>query len=96
VFRGHNAGGTWDPTLRRARCSVTPDKDSPLWKVRSKVIYWWTATDIDANRAYYITSNGYVVSVPKRIAADYLAFRCVLMETESPDFSFDSEGQARL
>ncbi len=77
VFRGENAGGTWDPTLHWAHFRVTPDKDSPLWKVHSKVIYWWTSTDAGANRAYYISNNGYVQLVPKRITPGYLAFRCV-------------------
>jgi hypothetical protein len=77
VFRGSNAGGTWDPVFHRARYRMTPDKDSPLWKVHSPVIYWWTGTEIDSDRAYYITDNGYVQLVPKRIAPGYLAFRCV-------------------
>jgi hypothetical protein len=77
VFRGKNAGGVWDPLLHRAQYRTTPDKDSPLWKVHSQVIYWWTGTEIDGNRAYYISNNGYVISVPKKIAPGYLAFRCV-------------------
>lgn len=77
VYRGANAGGTWDALRRRAQYRVTPDKDSPLWKVHSQVIYWWTATEAGGNRAYYISNNGYVLSVPKRIHPDYLAFRCV-------------------
>jgi hypothetical protein len=43
-FRGGNAGGTWDPVLQRANYKTTPDKDSPLWKVHSPIIYWWAAT----------------------------------------------------
>ncbi len=77
VFRGNNAGGTWDPILHRAQYRVTPDKDSPLWKVHSKVIYWWTSTEADADRAYYISNNGYVQLVSKRIGPGYLAYRCV-------------------
>ena len=77
VFRGRNAGGAWDPVHHRARYQVTPDKDSPLWKVHSQVIYWWTSTEADAMRAYYISNNGYVPLVPKRLRAGYLAFRCV-------------------
>ena len=77
VFRGRNAGGRWDPVLRSARYQTTPDKDSPLWKVHSQVIYWWTGTEIDGDQAYYITNNGYVLLVPKRVAPGYLAFRCV-------------------
>jgi hypothetical protein len=77
VYRGANAGGVWDPVRHRAQYRVTPDKDSPLWRVHSKVIYWWTSTEADGDRAYYITDNGYVLLVPKRIHPDYLAFRCV-------------------
>ncbi len=77
VFRGENAGGSWDQGLQRAEFRHMPDKDSPLWKVHSKIIYWWTSTEADREHAYYITSNGYVHSVPKRIAPGYLAYRCV-------------------
>lgn len=77
VFRGNNAGGVWDPVLRRAHYRTMPDKDSPLWKVHSKVVYWWTSTEEDAARADYISNNGYVQSVPKRIRPGYLAYRCV-------------------
>jgi len=77
VFRGNNAGGSWDPILQRTQYRVTPDKDSPLWKVHSKVIYWWTRTDADANRADYVSNNGHVQLVSKRIRPGYLGFRCV-------------------
>jgi hypothetical protein len=76
VFRGKNAGGTWDPAQKRAHFSVTPDKDSPLWRVSSQVIYWWTSTEVGPERADYITNNGYVLVVPKRIRPGYLAYRC--------------------
>lgn len=77
VFRGKNAGGSWDQVLHRAEFQHAPDKDSPLWKVHSKVIYWWTSTEIDQEHAYYVTSNGYVLAAPKRIRPGYLAYRCV-------------------
>jgi hypothetical protein len=77
VFRGANSGGMWEPNFHRAQYRITPDKDSPLWKVHSQVIYWWTSTEAGRDRAYYITNNGYVQVVPKRIRPDYLAFRCV-------------------
>ena len=77
VFRGSNAGGTWDPVRHRAAFQVKPDKDSPLWRVHSKVIYWWTGTETDASRAYYVSNNGYAYSVPKTIRPGYLGFRCV-------------------
>jgi hypothetical protein len=56
---------------------MMPDKDSPLWKVHSQVIYWWTSTEADAKRAYYISNNGGVLEVPKRLGVGYLAYRCV-------------------
>lgn len=77
VFRGESAGGSWNPVLHRAEFRHVPDKDSPLWKVHSKVIYWWTGTEVDQERAYYITSNGYVLTAPKHIGPGYLAYRCV-------------------
>lgn len=77
VFRGSNAGGVWNPLLHEAHYQTTPDKDSPLWKVHSPVIYWWTSTEVDKSQAYYISNNGYVIQVPKEISAGYLAYRCV-------------------
>ena len=77
VFRGKNAGGVWDPVSHRARYRTQPDKDSPLWKVHSRVIYWWTSTEDDSDKAYYISNNGHVQLVPKKIRPGYLAYRCV-------------------
>jgi hypothetical protein len=77
VHRGRNAGGVWDPVARVAHYRVPPDKDSPLWKVHSIVIYWWTATEVDSEEAYYITNNGAVHPHAKKSAGDYTAFRCV-------------------
>jgi len=77
VFRGRNAGGNWDEVQHRAEFQHMPDKDSPLWRVHCKVIYWWTSTEVDREQAYYIASNGFVHAVPKRIEPDYLAYRCV-------------------
>lgn len=77
VFRGRNAGGTWDPVLRHARYQTIPDKDSPLWKVHSQVIYWWTDTQTDGGQAYRIAYNGTVFPFPYRGWGDYWAFRCV-------------------
>jgi hypothetical protein len=83
VFRGNNAGGAWNPTLHRAQFRTTPDKDSPLWKVHSQVIYWWTSTEAGGNQAYYVTYNGYVISLPEKFAPGYLAFRCVCEPSKS-------------
>jgi hypothetical protein len=36
---GENSGGSWDAAGRRVAYRRTPDKESPLWDVHSKVIY---------------------------------------------------------
>ncbi len=97
VFRGYNAGGEWNPDSLRARYRTTPDKDSPLWKVHSKVIYWWTSTEQDINRAYYITNNGAVSALPKRGRFGYLAYRCVTEPqiSDVPGASFESSARGR-
>ncbi|HXY13587.1 MAG TPA: hypothetical protein VEI26_03700 [Terriglobales bacterium] len=77
VFRGRNAGGTWDPVLHRANYRVQPDKDSPLWRVHSQVIYWWTDTQADSGKAYRIAYNGYVFPFDYKGWGDYWAYRCV-------------------
>jgi hypothetical protein len=41
---GQNAGGEWNPELGQARYRVTPDKESPLWRVHSPVVSWWTSS----------------------------------------------------
>ena len=38
---GQNSGGIWDAEIAEATYRTTPDKESPLWKVHSQVIYWW-------------------------------------------------------
>ncbi len=77
VYRGRNAGGSWDPEQRKATYKVNPDKDSPLWMPHSQVIYWWTATPVNGDQVYRIAYNGYVVTANKKGWGDYWAFRCV-------------------
>jgi hypothetical protein len=74
---GQNSGGEWDPENTEAIYETTPDKESPLWNVRSQVIYWWTATEIDEERAYIIVYDGKVRPRSKDFGPDYLGFRCV-------------------
>jgi hypothetical protein len=77
VRRGRNAGGTWDRERGKAEYRELPEKESPLWRRYSQVIYWWTATEDGPSRAYRITYNGYVYPFDKRGWGDYWAFRCV-------------------
>jgi hypothetical protein len=74
---GVNAAGRWDATRRRATYEVRPDKESPLWDPYSPVIYWWTATEVDAERAFMITYAGGVFIRIKMRQPLYFAFRCV-------------------
>lgn len=74
---GHNCGGMWDGSTARATYDVTPDKESPLWNTHSKVIYWWTATEVDEKRAYMIVYDGQVWPRDKGFAPAYFAFRAV-------------------
>jgi hypothetical protein len=77
VRRGRNAGGTWDPKRRKASYSTWPEKESPLWRRYSPVIYWWTADEDGPERSFRIAYNGYVSSTRKSGWGDYWAFRCV-------------------
>jgi hypothetical protein len=77
IWRGENAGGTWNAVAGRASYRVMPDKEAPLWHPYSQIIYWWTADEIDADRAYRVAYNGYVTRMNKKVGAGYLACRCV-------------------
>ncbi|MGD8464218.1 MAG: DUF1566 domain-containing protein [Anaerolineae bacterium] len=74
---GQNSGGVWDAQSAKATYETTPDKESPLWDVHSQVIYWWTATEADSDRAYIIVYDGEVWPRPKDFGPAYLGFRCV-------------------
>ena len=74
---GVNSGGVWNGQTKAATYQIRPDKESPLWNVHSQVIYWWTATEIDDEKAYIIVYDGKVWPRSKRFAPGYLAYRCV-------------------
>jgi len=74
---GQNSGGIWDPEIPIASYKTTPDKESPLWNLQSQVIYWWTATEINEEKAYIIVYDGKVWPRSKNISPAYLGFRCV-------------------
>jgi hypothetical protein len=74
---GKNCGGSWDSRNDKSSYRVTPDKESPLWDVHSKVIYWWTATEVDDRTAYIIVYDGKVWPRRKQIRPGYLGFRAV-------------------
>lgn len=74
---GQNSGGVWDAQAATATYQTTPDKESPLWDPYSQVIYWWTATEVDAEHAYIIVYDGKVWPRAKELRPAYLGFRCV-------------------
>jgi hypothetical protein len=74
---GQNSGGVWEAETAKATYKTRPDKESPLWNVHSQVIYWWTATEVDEERAYIIVYDGKVWPRAKQFGPAYLGFRCV-------------------
>jgi hypothetical protein len=74
---GQNSGGVWDAEITKTTYKTRPDKESPLWNAHSQVIYWWTATEIDEERAYIIVYDGKAWPRAKQLSPDYLGFRCV-------------------
>ena len=74
---GRNSGGVWQAEIAKATYKTTPDKETPLWTVHSQVIYWWTVTEVDVERAYIIAYDGQVWPRAKQFGPAYLGFRCV-------------------
>ena len=77
ALHNENCGGTWDAQQAQASYQMQPDKETPLWNIHSQVIYWWTATELDEERAYMIVYNGQVWPRTKQFGPGYLGFRCV-------------------
>jgi hypothetical protein len=80
---GQDCGGSWDAAHATATYRRTPDKEPPLWNIHTQIIYWWTATDLDAQRAYVIVYDGQVWPRPKTARWGYLSFRAVKEVAES-------------
>ena len=74
---GRSSSGVWNAENAKASYETTPDKESPLWNIYSQVIYWWTATEVDAEHAYMIAYDGKVWPRAKDFGPAYLGFRCV-------------------
>ena len=62
-LHGINCGGLWEEELRKATFNKRPDKESPLWKVYSNIIYYWSGdTDKDnSDNAFMLVYNGGVL-----------------------------------
>lgn len=77
VRNGENAGCAWNDQTGRQPCAVMPDKETPLWKPQSPIIYLWTAEEANQNEAYYVTYNASVLTSPKYIGLVSQGYRCV-------------------
>lgn len=79
LIHGENAGGAWDPVEGKANYTRTPDKESPLWDIHSKVIYYWTADTSARNdhRSNIIVYDGGIFDRVKTESQSYLSFRAV-------------------
>ena len=79
MLHGQNTGGIWDPSGAKAVYERTPDKESPMWDIHSKVIYYWTSvtSSQDERKAYIIVYHGGVYEKMKTDGQDYLSFRAV-------------------
>ncbi|HIJ74274.1 MAG TPA: DUF1566 domain-containing protein [Candidatus Hydrogenedentes bacterium] len=81
---GENCAGLWDVVQMKASYKRKPDKESPLWDIHSKVIYWWTATEVNDQKAHIIVYNGQVHPRAKRGQPGYLGFRAVKSLIDGP------------
>jgi hypothetical protein len=77
VRGGENAGCTWNGEEGKAACQVNPDKEMPLWSAEQAAIYYWTADEYDAERAWYVSYNGHVRHQPKGWGNPRHGHRCV-------------------
>lgn len=79
ALHGENAGGAWNEEEKKATYLNTPDKETPLWDIYSRVIYYWTADTVeeDESRAYIAVYNGGIFDRDKTSAQAYLSFRAV-------------------
>lgn len=79
MLHGENAKGVWHPEQEKAVYERTPDKETPLWDVHAKVIYYWTAdtSPSDDRSAYIIVYHGGVFPKRKTEGQSYLSFRAV-------------------
>lgn len=79
MLHGENSKGQWNINDEKATYERSPDKESPLWDVHSKIIYYWTGDTSMKNkeRAYIIVYNGGVYDRRKGDHYGYLSFRAV-------------------
>ena len=72
---GKNCSGKWNKLTGVATYQIMPDKESPLWKIHSPIIYWWTSTEVNDSTVYRIVYNGSVQKLNKKIKMGSLGYR---------------------
>jgi hypothetical protein len=72
---GKNCSGKWNELTGVATYQIMPDKESPLWKIHSPIIYWWTSTEVNDSTVYRIVYNGSVQKLNKKIKMGSLGYR---------------------
>ncbi|GAB4571666.1 MAG: hypothetical protein Kow0077_08960 [Anaerolineae bacterium] len=77
VWRGENAGCSWDGGTQTVHCRVRPDKDWPLWATDWSPVYYWAADEASAEEAWVVSSTGFVAHQPKHWGNSRHGFRCV-------------------
>jgi len=74
---GKNCEGKWNQSTAKATYDIMPDKESPLWKINSPIVYWWTLTEVNDSTAYRLVYNGGVQKQNKKIKMGSLGYRAV-------------------
>lgn len=74
---GRNAGCIWQGNLGPTPCTLTPDKETPLWNPDAPPIYYWAADELNAQEAFYVNYRGVVSAQPKSFGNPRHGYRCV-------------------
>jgi hypothetical protein len=77
MLHGKNSGGIWDNVRKTASYAKKPDKETPLWDPHSSVIYYWTGTMAENDKAYIIVYHGGVFAKNIYNKSASISFRAV-------------------
>lgn len=78
VWRGEQAGCSWDAQSLKITCVHQPNKDAPLWAADEEPIYYWSGEERDNESAFYVGYSGVKVhSQPKSWGNPRHGYRCV-------------------
>jgi hypothetical protein len=85
---GTNCGGRWISSPGLPLYTTKPDKEAPLWNPYSPVIYYWTSSERNDDRAYSISFEGTVWTRNKSSTLGSIGFRAVRLPPASPILSY--------